>query len=101
MALDIIFSFWFTFILFLPYFQFPVSTAEFIGEFWANKRSTTSDVAPIVLALYTVECIIGATSLPALKGLKAFAAPIGKARRIRGANKKFLRIFFYSLRFAY
>ncbi len=32
--------------------SFPVSTAEFIGEFWKNKRSATSDVAPIVLALY-------------------------------------------------
>jgi hypothetical protein len=32
-------------------FPFPVSTAEFIGEFWKNKRSATSDVAPIVLAL--------------------------------------------------
>jgi hypothetical protein len=32
-------------------FPFPVSTAEFIGEFWKNKRSATSDVVPIVLAL--------------------------------------------------
>jgi hypothetical protein len=35
-------------------FPFPVSTAEFIGEFWKNKRSATSDVAPIVLALYRI-----------------------------------------------
>ncbi len=34
-------------------FPFPVSTAEFIGEFWKNKRSGTSDVAPIELALYS------------------------------------------------
>ncbi len=33
-------------------FPFPVSTAKFIGEFWKNKRSATSAVAPIVLALY-------------------------------------------------
>jgi hypothetical protein len=31
----------------------------------------------------------------------AFAAPIGEARQIRSANKKFSRFFFYSLRFAY
>jgi hypothetical protein len=29
------------------------------------------------------------------------AAPKGKAGRIRNANMKFLRIFFYSLHFAY
>jgi hypothetical protein len=33
---------------------FPVSTAEFIGEFWKNNRSATSNVAPIVLALYRI-----------------------------------------------
>ncbi len=33
---------------------FPVSTAEFIGEFWTNKRSATSDVAPLQLALYRI-----------------------------------------------
>jgi hypothetical protein len=35
-------------------FPFPVSTAEFIGEFWKNKRSAMSDVAPIVFALYRI-----------------------------------------------
>jgi hypothetical protein len=30
-----------------------------------------------------------------------FAALIGEARQIRGANERFSRIFFYSLRFAY
>jgi hypothetical protein len=35
-------------------FPFPVSTAKFIGIFWKNKRSATSDVAPIVLALYRI-----------------------------------------------
>jgi hypothetical protein len=35
-------------------FPFPVSTAEFIGESWKNKRSATSDVAPIVLELYRI-----------------------------------------------
>ncbi len=29
-------------------FPFPVSTPEFIGKFWKNKRSATSDVAPEV-----------------------------------------------------
>jgi hypothetical protein len=33
-------------------FPFPVSNAKLIGEFWKNKRSATSDVLPIVLALY-------------------------------------------------
>ncbi len=37
----------FRFHLGLSIFLFPVSTAEFIGEFWKNKRSATSDVAPI------------------------------------------------------
>jgi hypothetical protein len=35
-------------------FSFLVSTAEYIGEFWKIKRSATSDVAPIVLALYRI-----------------------------------------------
>ncbi len=35
-------------------FPFPVSTAEFIGEFWTNKRSATSDVVPIQLVLYRI-----------------------------------------------
>ncbi len=35
-------------------FPFPVSTAEFIGELWTNKRSATSDVALIQLALYKI-----------------------------------------------
>jgi hypothetical protein len=38
--------------LVLSLFPFPVSTTQFIGEFWTNKRSATSDVAPTVLALY-------------------------------------------------
>ncbi len=33
-------------------FPFPVSTAQIIGEFWENRSSGTSDVAPIVMALY-------------------------------------------------
>jgi hypothetical protein len=40
--------------LVLTIFPFPVSTAEFIGEFWANKQSATSDLAPTVLALYRI-----------------------------------------------
>jgi hypothetical protein len=35
-------------------FPFPVSTAEFVGEFWTNKRSATSGVALIQLALYII-----------------------------------------------
>jgi hypothetical protein len=35
-------------------FPFPVSTGEFIGKFWTNKRSAMSDVAPNVLALHTI-----------------------------------------------
>jgi hypothetical protein len=33
-------------------FPFPASTAQFIGEFWKNRRSGASDVAPIVFALH-------------------------------------------------
>jgi hypothetical protein len=44
----------FSFHLGFTIFPFPVSTAEFIGEFWKNKRSAMSDVAPIVLALYRI-----------------------------------------------
>ncbi len=33
-------------------FPFLVSTAHVIGEFWKNRRSGASDVAPIVFALY-------------------------------------------------
>jgi hypothetical protein len=38
--------------LLLSLFPFPVSTTQFIGEFWTNKQSVTGDVAPTVLALY-------------------------------------------------
>ncbi len=34
-------------------FPIPVSTVKIIGEFWINRRSGVSDVAPIVLALYS------------------------------------------------
>ncbi len=34
-------------------FPFPVSTVKIIGEFWINRRSGASDVAPIELALYS------------------------------------------------
>jgi hypothetical protein len=71
-ALDIIFSFWFTFHLVLTIFPFPVSTAEFIGEFGANTRSATSDVAPTVLALRR------SLRLKAKRG--EFAAPIRSFR---------------------
>jgi hypothetical protein len=48
-----------------------------------------------------IESVIGATSIPALKGKAgAFAAPIGEARRIRSANNKIFADFSYSLRFA-
>ncbi len=48
------FVFLFKFHLDFTIFPFPVSTAKLIGEFWRNKRSTTSDVAPAVLALYRI-----------------------------------------------
>jgi hypothetical protein len=55
--------------LVLTVFPFPlVSTAEFIGEFWTNKQSAMSNVAPTVKYWRYIECLIGATSLPALKG---------------------------------
>ncbi len=44
----------FRFCLGFAIFPFPVSTAEFIGKFWSNKRSATSDVAPIQLALHII-----------------------------------------------
>jgi hypothetical protein len=65
-ALDINFFILVHLHLVLTSFPFPVITAEFIGEFWANKRSATCDVAPTVLALYRM--FIDATSLPGLKG---------------------------------
>jgi hypothetical protein len=34
-------------------FPFPVSTVKIIGEFWIIRRSGTSDVAPMELALYS------------------------------------------------
>jgi hypothetical protein len=40
--------------LVLSIFPLPVSTAEFIGEFWSNKRSDTSDVPLTVLAQYRI-----------------------------------------------
>jgi hypothetical protein len=64
-------------------FPFPVSTAEFIGEFWKIKLSATSDVAPIVLALYRI--VIGATSISALKGE---AGPLRCANRRSAANSQ-------------
>jgi hypothetical protein len=44
----------FRFPLVFAMFPFPVGIAEFIGEFWTNKRSATSDVALIQLALYKI-----------------------------------------------
>jgi hypothetical protein len=77
-ALGILLSFYLDFILVFPYFRFrSVPTAEFIGEFWKKKRSATSDVAPIVLALYRI--VIGATSISALKG---------EVGRLRCANRR-------------
>ncbi len=35
-------------------FPSPVSKAQFIGEFWTNKQSATSNVTPTVLALYRI-----------------------------------------------
>ncbi len=63
--------------LVLSIFSFPASTAQFIGEFWTNRQSATSNVAPTVLALYI--SVIGATLHPALKG---------EARRLRRAYRR-------------
>jgi hypothetical protein len=40
-------------------------------------------------------------TLPVLAKRGALSMPLGKARRIRNANKVLLRIFAYSLHFAY
>jgi hypothetical protein len=42
----------FGFYLDLTIFPFPVSTAQVIGKFWKNRRSSASDGAPTVFALY-------------------------------------------------
>jgi hypothetical protein len=76
-VLDIIFFLLVHLHLVLTTFPFPVSTAEFIGEFWANKRNATSDVAPTNCRY--IECVIGAMSLPALKG---------EAVRLRCASRR-------------
>ncbi len=79
-------------------FPFPVSTAQIIGEFWINRGSSVSDVAPIELALYSCHsqyywrCMaFGANR----RSGGMLAAPIGEVRRIRSANMKFSRIFLY------
>jgi hypothetical protein len=76
----------FGFHLGFTYFPFPVPTAEFTGEFGSDKWSSTSDVAPIVLALISIHTWF----LPA----------IGEAGHICSTNKEFSRIFF-SPHFAY
>jgi hypothetical protein len=87
--------------LFLSIFPFPVSTAQFIGEFWKNRWSATSNVAPAVLVLY--RNVIGATLHPALKGKAGqFAVPIGKVRQIFSQRQlEVFADFFYSLGFTY
>ncbi len=42
--------------LVLTIFLFPASTAQIIGEFWRNRLSTTSNVVPIIVALYRIRC---------------------------------------------
>ncbi len=82
-ALDIIFSFWFTFILFLPYLCFR----SVLLNLQASSGQISEALRATQCQLYQryIECVIGAMLLPALKG---------EVRRIRSANKKFLRIFF-------
>ncbi len=94
----------FRFHLGLAIFPFPVSTAQIIGEFWINRLSGASDVAPIEMALYSCHsqyywrCVaFGANR----RSGGTLAAPKGEARRIRSANTKFSRIFLCSLSFAY
>ncbi len=77
MALDIIFSFWSTFILFLPYFRFR--------SVLLNLQASSGQISEALRAtqrqLYWryIECVIGATSLPALKG---------EAVRLRCTNRR-------------
>jgi hypothetical protein len=77
-------------------FLFLVSIAQFIGEFWKNGWSATSNVALRLLRCYT------ASLLPALKGE---AGPLRRANRRSAVNlQRQLEVFtdfFYSLRFAY
>jgi hypothetical protein len=48
-ALGVLISFYFVFILLLTYFRFrSVLPNLHISEFWKNRRSATSDLAPTV-----------------------------------------------------
>ncbi len=100
MARGIIFSFWFTFILFLPYFRFRsvlpnlwASSGQISEALQASSANCIGAILKVLLALCR------SLRLKAKQGV--FATPIGEARRICSANKKFLWIFFYALRFAY
>ncbi len=78
-------------------FPFPVSTAQIIGEFWKNGWSSVSDVAPLVLALYSSYsryCWRFASGAFRRSG-GTLAVPIGGAERSSNAKKKFSQIFFY------
>ncbi len=79
------------------FFPFPVSTAQIIGEFWRNRLSGTSNVAPLVLTLYSSHswyywCCVASSACR--QSGETLAMPIGEARRIHSANKKLLQIFF-------
>ncbi len=84
-ALDIIFSIQFAFILFLPYFRFR--------SVLPNSQASSGEISEALQAtqrqLYWryIESVIGATLLPALKG---------EAWQIRSANLKFSQIFFFA-----
>ncbi len=69
--------------LVLSIFPIPVCTAQLIGDFWTNRQSATSKVAPTALALFGNVI----TLHPALKG---------KAQRICSANQKFSWVFFFA-----
>ncbi len=81
MALDIIFLILVHFYLARSIYPFPVDTAQFIGEFWTDRRSAASDVVPTVLLLF--RNVIGATLHPALKGE---AGHLRRANRQSAAN---------------
>ncbi len=80
-------------LLVLTIFPFPVSTAQFTGEFRTNRRSATSDVAPTYWRY--IEILLALRRSLRLKvKWGAFAVPIGEAQRIRSANYKFHGFFF-------
>ncbi len=82
-------------------FPFPVSTVQIMSEFWINRWSGASNVAPILLALqschscYYWRCV--AFGANRRRG-GTLATRISKPGQICSANKKFLFFMFAALR---